>query len=269
MPNSHRYCKDEKKILSAIVWLIESIQHDFFSSLLTEAHPCLVHKEKSPESKDKCKIHQDLIYTEESPSSDWEFLPICDTSPFIISKLEKSGRDGVLPEWLHHFILSGARAFQVAQVNCLPLRETWVQTLSQENPVEEEMGTQSSILAWEIPWKEETGVLQSIGLQRVGHDWVHLHASGTVVWCSFKTEMTMIEWKHTCSPSYISNMKLCDLVTALHVCLNPLLSPLEKEQCPQNTWLQRFTLYIHIIYRDASLLTTTLFRHVFSEVDPA
>ena len=55
-------------------------------------------------------------------------------------------------------------------MNCLPLRETWVQTLSQENPVEEEMGTHSSILAWEIPWKEETGVLQSIGLQRVGHD---------------------------------------------------------------------------------------------------
>ena len=55
-------------------------------------------------------------------------------------------------------------------MNCLPRWETWVQTLSQENPVEEEMGTQSSILAWEIPWKEETGVLQSIGLQRVGHD---------------------------------------------------------------------------------------------------
>ena len=81
------------------------------------------------------------------------------------------GRDGILPEWLRHFIH--------AQVNCLPLQETWVQTLSQEDPVEEEMATHSSILAWELPWKKETGGLQSTGLQRVGHDWVDLHATDT------------------------------------------------------------------------------------------
>ena len=91
MPNSHRYCKDEKKILLAIVWLIENIQHDYLSSLLTEAHPCLVHQEKFPESKDRCKIHKEVIYTEEPPCSDWEFLSICEASPFTISKLERSG----------------------------------------------------------------------------------------------------------------------------------------------------------------------------------
>ena len=35
------------------------------------------------------------------------------------------------------------------------------------------MATRSNILAWEIPWTEETGVLQSVGTQRVGHDWVN------------------------------------------------------------------------------------------------
>ena len=42
--------------------------------------------------------------------------------------------------------------------------------MGRENPLEEEMATHSSILAWEIPWTEETGGLQSTGSQRVGHD---------------------------------------------------------------------------------------------------
>ena len=48
--------------------------------------------------------------------------------------------------------------------------ETWVQFLGQEEPLEKEMATHSNILAWEIPWTEEPGGLQSIELQRVGHD---------------------------------------------------------------------------------------------------
>ena len=50
------------------------------------------------------------------------------------------------------------------------MRETWVQSLSQEDPLEKEMATHSSILAWRIPWTEEPGGLQSTGLQTVGHD---------------------------------------------------------------------------------------------------
>ena len=45
-----------------------------------------------------------------------------------------------------------------------------VQFLGWEDPLEEEMATHSSILAWEIPWSEEPGGLQSTGLQRVGHN---------------------------------------------------------------------------------------------------
>ena len=49
-------------------------------------------------------------------------------------------------------------------------QETRVWSLSQEDPLEEEMETHSSILAWRTPWTEEAGGLQSTGLQRVGHD---------------------------------------------------------------------------------------------------
>ena len=50
-------------------------------------------------------------------------------------------------------------------------QETRVQSLGWEDPLEKEMATHSSILAWKIPWTEEPGRLQSTGLQRVGHDW--------------------------------------------------------------------------------------------------
>ena len=50
------------------------------------------------------------------------------------------------------------------------MQETWVQSLGREDPLEKEMATHSSILAWRIPWTEEPGGLQSTGLQRVGHD---------------------------------------------------------------------------------------------------
>ena len=46
----------------------------------------------------------------------------------------------------------------------------WVRFLGQEDPLEEGMAIYSSILAWEIPWTEEPGGLQSMGSQRVGHD---------------------------------------------------------------------------------------------------
>ena len=49
-------------------------------------------------------------------------------------------------------------------------QETWVRSLSREDPLEEGMATHSNILAWRIPWTKEAGRLQSIGLQRVRHD---------------------------------------------------------------------------------------------------
>ena len=51
-----------------------------------------------------------------------------------------------------------------------PARQTWVQTLGLEDPLEKKMATHSSILAWEILWIEESGGLQSTGSHRVGHN---------------------------------------------------------------------------------------------------
>ena len=60
----------------------------------------------------------------------------------------------------------------VAQLvkNSPAMQETWVRFLGREDPLKKEMATCSSILAWRIPWTEEPGMLQSMGLLRVGHD---------------------------------------------------------------------------------------------------
>ena len=50
------------------------------------------------------------------------------------------------------------------------MEETWVQSLGWEDPPEEGMATHSSILAWRIPWTEESGRLRSMGSQRIRHD---------------------------------------------------------------------------------------------------
>ena len=52
------------------------------------------------------------------------------------------------------------------------MQEVWVWFLGQENSLKEEIATHSSILSWQIPWTEKPGKLQSMGPQRVGHDWV-------------------------------------------------------------------------------------------------
>ena len=50
------------------------------------------------------------------------------------------------------------------------MRETWVQSLGQEDPLEKEMAIHSSTIAWKVPWTEEPGRVKSMGSQRVRHD---------------------------------------------------------------------------------------------------
>ena len=73
---------------------------------------------------------------------------------------------------IYHILLEDILTSLVAQTaKCLPtMWETRVQSLGQEDLLEKEMATHCSILAWKIPWTEEPGRLQSMGLQRVGHD---------------------------------------------------------------------------------------------------
>ena len=54
--------------------------------------------------------------------------------------------------------------------NLSAMQETWVRFLGQEDPLEKEMATHSSVPAWRIPWPEEPGGLQSMGSQRIGHN---------------------------------------------------------------------------------------------------
>ena len=68
------------------------------------------------------------------------------------------------------FSRSGASLVAQSGKNLPAMQETQVQFLGQEDPLEKEMATHSSILVWEIPWTEEPGGLQSMGSQRVGHN---------------------------------------------------------------------------------------------------
>ena len=66
------------------------------------------------------------------------------------------------------------------------MQETWIRSLGQEDPLEKEMTTHSSILAWEIPGTEKPGGLESTGLQRVEHD------------LATKQQQSISVYKYTC-----------------------------------------------------------------------
>ena len=80
--------------------------------------------------------------------------------PFVIFFFSLSKNTRSYPS---HSVVKNLPAMQETQ-------EMQVQSLGSEDPLEKEMATHSSILAWRIPWTEEPGGLQSIGLRRVGHD---------------------------------------------------------------------------------------------------
>ena len=80
-----------------------------------------------------------------------------------------------LPSLNYSMCVSWEVDFEVSLVaqmvkNLLAMQETWVQSLNREDPLEKEMATHSSILAWRVPRTEEPGGLLSMGLPRVGHD---------------------------------------------------------------------------------------------------
>ena len=86
---------------------------------------------------------------------------------------------GVVLIYSFHFLYYLCWAFLVTQtVKNLPaMQETQVQSLGQEDPLEKGMAAHSSILAWSFPWTEEPGRIQSMGSQRVRHDWATKHST--------------------------------------------------------------------------------------------
>ena len=99
--------------------------------------------------------------------------------------------------------------------------ETWVQSLGWEHPLEKEMATHSSILAWRIPWTEEPGGLQSVGLQRVGHDWVTSFSS--------KFQVYSILWLTIVTLLYI---RAPECISCISETLYPLTSIFPFPSCP-------------------------------------
>ena len=77
--------------------------------------------------------------------------------------------------------------------NVRVMQETWVEFLGLEDPLEEEMATYSSILAWKIPWAEEPGRLWSVGSQRVRRDRATEHACMRLPWGSRGVEIAIGE----------------------------------------------------------------------------
>ena len=78
-------------------------------------------------------------------------------------KVKGKGVSGYVAQWGKESACSAGNA------------ETWVWSLGQDDPLEEDMATHPSILAWKIPWTEDPGRLQSIGSQRLGHNWSDWH----------------------------------------------------------------------------------------------
>ena len=94
------------------------------------------------------------------------------------------------------------------------MQETWVQSLGREYPLEEEMATHSSNLAWKVPWTKEPGGLQSMGWQRVRHDWVHIQIffslQSQYPQSIMATHFTILAWTIPCTeePSGLQFMGL-------------------------------------------------------------
>ena len=85
-------------------------------------------------------------------------------------KLAKVNRIQSLAFSSFYSLLQGASLVALSVKNLPAVQETWVQSLGWEDPLEKEMATHSSVLAWRIPRTEEPGGLQSMGSQRVRHD---------------------------------------------------------------------------------------------------
>ena len=108
-----------------------------------------------------------IFYIQVSPNPNE--MPLLDHNYFFSSDAPKGWLEGILTVAI---LTPWASLVAPCQRTRLPMQETWVQFLGQEDPVEKEMATHSSVPAWEIPRTEEAGGLQSMGSQRVGHDLV-------------------------------------------------------------------------------------------------
>ena len=169
---------------------------------------------------------------------------IIDTPP--ISRL----RDKAASEWSWSRTAENPPTIAVIRLECtaslvaqrlkhLPaMWETWVPSLGWEDPLEKEMATHSSILAWWIPWTEEPGGLQSTGLQRVRHGWATLLTSNDKQQTSVpEKDVRKLRFEHKGkaeSWQWNSNLEEKPLATypprLIHDNLEAKLKPVQRQQ---------------------------------------
>ena len=104
--------------------------------------------------------------------------PLRAVCPFLKHHTGKLSYPWSITEFRNELVSQWASLVAQTVTNLPAMQETQVQSLGQEDSLEKGMATHSSILDWRIPWTEEPGRLQSMGLQRVGHDWAintHTH----------------------------------------------------------------------------------------------
>ena len=120
------------------------------------------------------------------------------------------------------------------------MKETRVQSLDQEEPLEKEMATHSSILAWKIPWTEEPGGLQSTGSKGVRHDWAHRHnLTQKSPRVKFYMPFTLKSTKLKCAFSGISSgMRLNHWTSQMALVVkNPPANAGDIKRCGFNPWV--------------------------------
>ena len=88
------------------------------------------------------------------------------------------------------------------------MQETQVRSLIQEDPLEKEMATHCSILAWKIPWTEEPGRLQFLGLQRIGHDLATKQQQYVIY------DQTSYHWSYSSKKKEMKELRVC--ATKIH-----------------------------------------------------
>ena len=132
-----------------------------------------------------------------------------------------NGKSGI-SKWLPQYRSLYSCVAQLVK-NLPAMREIQVHSLGREDPLEEEMATHSSILAWRIPWTEEPGGLQSTASRRVGHDW-EANTRTVVLWDANVRGAWWRAWGHFLCCSYNS--------------LNPKLSP-NKRLRAESDWEEK------------------------------
>ena len=136
-----------------------------------------------------------------------------------------SSVDGHLRINFFFFCFSGGSEGKESACNegLITLGSTWVWPLGWDNPLEKGTTTHSSILAWRIPWTEEPGRLQSMGLQRVGHDWVTF----SFIFLLFQTVLHSYihVFSSTCAEILQGTHQNSSVAILVHNCYYPTTSP--------------------------------------------